>query len=677
MKKVFTLLTLLLAVCSGAWATDYVVTATRTLSNGNKTSEWSKISANGGSAISGKTAIGSGMYFNAAGKCTLNGSQANVKSGGIMYLEVPSADAAGKVTIVDGTAADRYFETKSGGKVYTKTNNTLAFTSSDVVTIDGEAGYWLQLTSKSDCKFNGVKIDLTTGKYITILAVPAITVTGATGSVTIDVPTGASSVKYTVDGTEPSAENGTTYSDPFVADEGTIVKAIAIGDGVSYADSPVASEQVLLTGITIATPTFKQFNGTVLITSASPAAKIYYTIDGTAPTSSSTLYKYPFTLSEDATVKAVAVREGCTDSEVASIAVVAVSAPKTKTIVMGHGSFDNNTTNTMTGKEGDDAEGYTLSTSNAFQSGVQSNTALDRTFIKLPTNSQVTITLPSNVVATKLTLYSFVNGPTNATISGWSEVYGKAYTEGDAAYTNIPMGAFNDVSGFKDAPDVRTYALNDAMGSVTFSSKGDQLCVIVALDVMEDVTAATITDAGYATFVPSSKVSVPTGVKAYIATAATTSAVTLSAEDAITVIDENTPVIIKGAEGTYYFPISTADASNTSGNLLKAGPLTDSDGTNYYVLGKEGDKVGFGLLADGVELPATKAYIPASAFVSGGTPAPAFVPFFFGEMETTGVNDVRSKMADVRGDVFDLQGRKVANPTKGLYIVNGKKVAIK
>lgn len=47
--------------------------------------------------------------------------------------------------------------------------------------------------------------------------------------------------------------------------------------------------------------------------------------------------------------------------------------------------------------------------------------------------------------------------------------------------------------------------------------------------------------------------------------------------------------------------------------------------------------------------------------------------------DTTGLNDVRSKMYDVRGDVFfDLQGRQVKNPTtKGIYIQNGKKVVIK
>jgi hypothetical protein len=31
----------------------------------------------------------------------------------------------------------------------------------------------------------------------------------------------------------------------------------------------------------------------------------------------------------------------------------------------------------------------------------------------------------------------------------------------------------------------------------------------------------------------------------------------------------------------------------------------------------------------------------------------------------------------MNNEYFDLQGRKVANPTKGLYIVNGKKVVIK
>ena len=44
--------------------------------------------------------------------------------------------------------------------------------------------------------------------------------------------------------------------------------------------------------------------------------------------------------------------------------------------------------------------------------------------------------------------------------------------------------------------------------------------------------------------------------------------------------------------------------------------------------------------------------------------------------EATGIAEVRGKMEDGRGDVYDLQGRKIQNPGKGLYIVNGKKVII-
>lgn len=45
--------------------------------------------------------------------------------------------------------------------------------------------------------------------------------------------------------------------------------------------------------------------------------------------------------------------------------------------------------------------------------------------------------------------------------------------------------------------------------------------------------------------------------------------------------------------------------------------------------------------------------------------------------ETTGVAEVRAQMEDGRSDYYDLQGRKVETPKKGLYITNNKKVIIK
>lgn len=45
--------------------------------------------------------------------------------------------------------------------------------------------------------------------------------------------------------------------------------------------------------------------------------------------------------------------------------------------------------------------------------------------------------------------------------------------------------------------------------------------------------------------------------------------------------------------------------------------------------------------------------------------------------ELTGIRTIESGVQNVENEYFDLQGRKVAQPTKGLYIVNGKKIIVK
>lgn len=64
---------------------------------------------------------------------------------------------------------------------------------------------------------------------------------------------------------------------------------------------------------------------------------------------------------------------------------------------------------------------------------------------------------------------------------------------------------------------------------------------------------------------------------------------------------------------------------------------------------------------------------PYSAYIEG-TPATARLSVFLDD-ETTGINTVSNKTESA--EFFDLQGRRVAQPSKGLYIVNGKKVVIK
>jgi hypothetical protein len=47
------------------------------------------------------------------------------------------------------------------------------------------------------------------------------------------------------------------------------------------------------------------------------------------------------------------------------------------------------------------------------------------------------------------------------------------------------------------------------------------------------------------------------------------------------------------------------------------------------------------------------------------------------EGNTTGVADINRETITNNGDFFNLAGQRVAKPTKGLFIVNGKKVVIK
>jgi hypothetical protein len=75
---------------------------------------------------------------------------------------------------------------------------------------------------------------------------------------------------------------------------------------------------------TVATPTFTPGAGAysvpVAIATATAGATIYYTINGDTPTTASTLYTGPVTLAASATIKAIAVKNGYTNSAVGSAA---------------------------------------------------------------------------------------------------------------------------------------------------------------------------------------------------------------------------------------------------------------------------------------------------------------------------------------------------------------------
>ena len=71
-----------------------------------------------------------------------------------------------------------------------------------------------------------------------------------------------------------------------------------------------------------------------------------------------------------------------------------------------------------------------------------------------------------------------------------------------------------------------------------------------------------------------------------------------------------------------------------------------------------------------------------SAQTFDGASGPFYNENFSSAFRIEEVDDIEVGIEEVKGQngvkaVYDLQGRKVANPTKGIYIINGKKVLIK
>lgn len=141
----------------------------------------------------------------------------------------------------------------------------------------------------------------------------------------------------------------------------------------------------------------------------------------------------------------------------------------------------------------------------------------------------------------------------------------------------------------------------------------------------------------------------------------------------VTSVPANTPVILNGTEGTYTIHEGEYTGEEIT-NVLKTGPVT-VNGDNYgtiFVLNTGANGVGFYLLNNGKTLSEGKCYLEIPK--NGTDDGAKFVGFHIGD--ATGISSVVNPTAE-RNVVYNLAGQRVAAPTKGLYIVNGKKVFIK
>ena len=133
---------------------------------------------------------------------------------------------------------------------------------------------------------------------------PIITITNNT--VTLTCSTENAVIHYTLDGTDPDVSS-TVYISPFTLSDNTTIKAIAIkNDKTSAIVTKVyeAPEQTIVTEPEIIITE----NGEVTLVNSTDGATIYYTTDGTNPSTSSQVYSEAFVIASGTTIKAIAVK---------------------------------------------------------------------------------------------------------------------------------------------------------------------------------------------------------------------------------------------------------------------------------------------------------------------------------------------------------------------------------
>ena len=391
------------------------------------------------------------------------------------------------VTISDTTSgATIYYTTNATTPTTASTRYTSAITVSATETVEALGvltGYTNSVVGTAAYTINGA------------VATPTFSPTAGTYSsaqtVTISDGTSGASIYYTTNGTTPTTSS-TLYSSAITVSTTETLEALAVKTG--YSNSAVGSAAYTITVTSVATPAFNPAAGTytsiqtVTISDATAGTLIYYTTNGTTPTTASTAYSIPITVSNSETVEAIAAL----DENLVTNGDFATNPPMTPgdgtyiydpTNVAGW-TFSGATQNASTGSYGSgvaengSAWDFTAAPDGANQVAfLQDNATLTETISNLIVNQQYTASFyledrpgysadPITVTMNGVTLLSTTPG------SGWTQ-YNEPFTA--TATSEVLSFTTTTSSGDYDTgvSDVAIYAtgssLTSAVGSAAYT----------------------------------------------------------------------------------------------------------------------------------------------------------------------------------------------------------------
>lgn len=251
--------------------------------------------------------------------------------------------------------------------------------------------------------------------------------------------------------------------------------------------------------------------------------------------------------------------------------------------------------------------------------------------------------------------------------------------------TLVSLGSaqFNIKKAGESAQRLHVSGIGNFTGALMYHNDGEKDSPSAWYIIPATTIDITISEVGYATVNYPFAVQLPKEIKAYTGQIdSENKAVFILTEVENGLIPANTPVVLQGAPGavkTYTLTINPEDNSEKiAQNELEGTFLSqnfDIEST-IYGLGKDNNnEVGFYKMSEeegaNRTVGANKAYLPGTQALQGVKG----ITFSFDDNsgETTGIENTTINWKTE--EFYDLQGRRVMNPTKGIYVTkSGKKV---
>ena len=678
-KKLFTLLTLMLCVCSGAWAGEIVI-----YSMTNPTAPTGNLNSQASSDVTATFVGGSATVYNgkSSAAALVSSGQINLGGSGNSYFHavLTTEIAEGDIISIEPVAStNTYYINNSSSKP--KNATTFPFTVPKNSGFIGKKEVWVFKADAS--KFSTFKVTRVVGPTITNQPSDGnyeIGTEGVTVSVTAKASGSESTLEYQwyscddAEKTNATAISGATSSSYSV---NTSVAAtyyyfcvvteknasnIVVGDPIAsdVATVNIVSSQAPELAISINNDVVRV--GTSVTLSASITAGVptptlqWYTCDSegnnTVAIDGETATTYTPSTDNAGTFYYLAKATN-------SVAEVASNVVSLSVVSAGvSGSADNLETITSD---------YTFIADEITGNGKLGLTAgylYEDNHIYSPKGNTVATNKGSSTIGGKshlnsLRVKSSTQDPLAFKVGGPCVVtfYGETRSDrGIKIGTAVDDDTYGTVAGSPVSISIPT------AGVVYLTGTGDRF--IAGFEVH---FAATITP-GHAkiTYVTEKALDFSNvdGLKAYVATGASAAGVATAEVGAV---PAGTPLLLKGTANTEYSVPVVAEATAPETNLLCAGDgTTVFDGTTYdYLLAADGKfyQIGSGTIAVG------KAYLHLDSNPAGARS----LSVIFADDMTTGIEAIANE-TKADNTVYNLGGQRVAKPTKGLYIVNGKKI---